>query len=436
MKIRADVFRSLNQAAVLPVILCCFSFFFGCSKHDEAPQQYNSYDYRMDGSRLVPDVGVPSTSTAFTLIDSNAGSHITAPPVGFPVKGKYLYLLAEGNKLVAGDEHSSEIIATTSDTKPIIQLLTSSTTIIAIGAGGSCYAYDMSGKLLWQYNTSGFDESDPRCCLSENALIAESDSAITAIDLQSGKSIWSYHTLFSARTLHYDSRSKLIIASLAFDGDAVSTNDSTQHHACDSILCFDLAGKVRSRFGAAKMRLISNLCLCGKNADKLAFGYISKPDSGEMRTLHVTVYSGIEEGNPKKISDHTLSYLPTQLGSNGSTLLTSGFYGTGTSLESGIDAFYADDTIHLWERHFTYPVTAPVAISDKYGYFTLSFTTQAEVAARSIFYTLDLTTGKTIGELPVSGALTGFMPAMPMPVSANVFILADRNKPTIYFLRP
>jgi hypothetical protein len=90
----------------------------------------------------------------------------------------------------------------------------------------------------------------------------------------------------------------------------------------------------------------------------------------------------------------------------------------------------------LWQRRYTYPVVAPIAVSGKYAYFTLTFSTEAIAPAQSIFYTLDVTTGKTLGELPVTGAQNGFAGGFPMPMDERGFMLGDRKRPVIYFLKP
>jgi len=392
----------------------------------------------MNGSRLVSDIGVPSTVSIRSVGDTNstASPSLTTAPVPLPKGSKYAFAIAQGSRIILGNETASEIIASFPNEKPIIQLLTDKEAIYVIHSDGNIHAIDQSGKLLWQFRTSGFDEADPHSILTENALVTESDTGIIAIDLHSGKKIWSHQTLFPPHNLIYDNRSKVIITSLSFDGDTFGLGDSLHHHATDSVLCLTTAGVVKSRFGIPGDRIISNLCICGKGNNLVAFGYLHQPGGGDLRTIHAAVFSGIESGNPKKISDHELPYLPTQIASNGLMVFTGGFYGTGSSLESGIDAFAADDTMKLWQRRFTYPVVLPFAVSKTYLYFSLTFSAEAIAPAQSIFYTLDVTTGKTLGELPVTGAQSGFAIGIPMPIGESGFILADRNRSAIYFLKP
>jgi outer membrane protein assembly factor BamB len=249
-----------------------------------------------------------------------------------------------------------------------------------------------------------------------------------AINIHSGKSIWSYHTsIATTRSLIYDSKSKNIIALLS----------AYNRGADDSIICYTMTGQVKSRTGFKDSRIISNLCLCGKEKDRIAFGYLKVSGIGDSeRTMHVAAYSGLQSGNVQKTSDHKVSYFATKISSNGPVVLSAGFYSNGGELESGIDAFYADDTTKLWQRHFTYPIVTPVGVSSKYAYFTLTFSTEALVPARSIFYTLDLSTGKTLGELSIAAATEAAVNGIPMPMSEKGFMFSSPGKPHIYFLKP
>jgi len=391
----------------------------------------------MDGSRFIPDIGLPSTVSSISVGDTNsAAPSLTSAPVPLSNAGKFTYAIAQGNNIIFGNESTSQIIAALPNEKPIIQLLADREAIYAIHSDGNIHALDHSGKIIWQYRTSEFDESDPHSILTKNSLIAEADTGIIAIDLLSGKKTWSCQTVFPPHNIIYDSKSKLLIAAISFDGDAFAWGDSIYNRATDSILCINSEGIVKSRIGFPKTRIISNLSICGKDKNLIAFGYLLSPSAGEMRTIHIGVFSGIETGSAKKLSDHELTYLPTQVCSNGPLVLASGFYGSGSNLESGIDAFYADDIIKLWQRRFTYPLVTPIAINNKYAYFHLSFSAQAIVPAKSIFYTLELTTGKTVVELPIAGAENGFRISTPMPLAEQTLILADAIRPVIYFLKP
>jgi len=405
--------------------LCCLYCFTGCSKQEETPGQYSSFDFRMDGSRFIPNIGVPSSATSFTL----AGTILTTPPTPLPGGGKYSFAIADGmgekTVLFAGNDTSSEIIATIANGGPIIQLLADSTSIYSVHLGSRINCFDHEGKAVWSSAIQGFPKANS--IIAENTVIIDSDSGIAAINTHTGKNVWVYPTTMSVVGMIYDNKSKLIIASLSFN------NSDTG----DSILCFTSSGTIKSSIVFETTRIISNLCLCGKEKGKIAFGYLGKPGAANnQRTMHVAVYSGIQSGNPKSVSDHELPYLVTNLASNGQILLSSGFRETGGDLQSGIDAFNADDTMKLWQRRFSYPVVLPPAINEKYVYLSLTFSTQAEVTTQSIFYTLDLSNGKTLVELPVAGAKDGFVNGIPMPAGEGELMLADRSRPVIYYLKP
>ena len=409
----------------LPFIFLSLSC-FACAKQDEVPQQYSSSGFRMDGSRVVADIGVPQQVTVLTVGDTNHPN--TFPPssvVPLGKNNKYKFAFAAGSSLCIGNETSSEIIAALPNEKNVIQILTDATAIYGIHADGKIEAFDHQGTSLWKHEATGF--MGAAGVLSDNDIIVTADSGIYAIDTHTGKDRWFYPTAIRGVSTVFDAKAKLIIAALSFNSSDAS----------DSIICFSLSGVVKTRCAFSGTRIISNLCLCGNNKDKIAFGYIGKPkETDAVRSLKVAVYTGVAEGHPKFVSDHEVSYLATNIASNGQLVLASGFEQAGGSLESGIDAFYADDTTRAWQRRFTEPLVAPVAISNKFAYFTLSFVTEAEVPAKSIFYTLDLSTGKTLGELPITGVRNGSASGMPMPLGESEFVLTDASRSVLYFLKP
>ncbi|MDP4220387.1 MAG: hypothetical protein Q8916_10725 [Bacteroidota bacterium] len=416
------------------LLLTFLAFFFSsCSKKEGQTLQYSCFDLRMDGSWMVPDVGVPSTCSTFAYGDSTKASlSVLTAPTPLANAGEYTYAISATNfttsssLVILGNETSSKIIASIPGAKPIIELLTDPQAIYAVHLDGKVDAMDHGGKNLWSAHLSGF--STAHSILTGEALIGATDSAITSIDIRSGKIIWSYPTsIGTARSLIYDDRTKCCIALLSAYNRGVP----------DTIITFASKGEVRARLGFPGMRIISNLCLCGKDRNKIALGYLKEAGSGlSERTMHVAIYSGIEDSVSRNLSDHTISYFATKICSNGPVVLSAGFYSGSGDLESGIDAFYADDTLKLWQRRFTYPVVTPVGISTKYAYFALTFSTESVVPSRSIFYTLDLSTGKTLGELPVGGKAEGMVNAIPMPMNERGFMMADPLRPVIYFLKP
>lgn len=413
---------------ILSLSLLCLA----CSKQDEAPQQFSSYDLRMDGSWFVPDVGVPSTVASMAIGDTTASQSLVTAPTPLLSAGDFIYAISATNvtnatsSIIIGNESTSKILASFPTAKPILELLADRSAIYAIHVDGKINAIDHGGKNLWQADLSGFTTT--HSILTDDVLVGATDSAITAINIHSGKSTWSYHTsIATTRSLIYDSKSKNIIALLSAYTRGVD----------DSIICYTVTGQVKSRTGFKDSRIISNLCLCGKEKNMIAFGYLKEPGvSDSERTMHIALYSGLQRGDIQKTSDHHVSYFATKVSSNGPIVLSAGFYNGGSEFESGIDAFYADDTTKLWQRRFTYPIVTPVAVSAKFAYFTLTFSTEALVPAKTIFYTLDLSTGKTLGELPIAGKQEAEVNGIPMPVNGRGFMFSGPGKPVIYFLKP
>lgn len=411
---------------LLPIIILSVLCFCACSKQEEAPQQFSSSGLRMNGSRFISDIGIPTNSASLEIGKKDTANPITAPPIPIMHAGNFEYVLAQGKEIVLGNEKNTQIIASLPSEWPIIQLLTDEGAIYSVQFDGKINAFDHSGKVLWNGDLHGL--ATPYPILAQNLIIGASDSGITVIDNKTGKTSWTYHnTGTRASSIIYDERSKLIIEACS----------PTLDEKADSILCFTLEGIVKSRCGFANMRIISNLCICGKDRDLIAFGYLVKPmtDQGE-RTIHVGIFSGIEIGDPKKISDHEVPYLPTSVASNGPIVFSSGFREAQGDMQSGIDAFNTSDTSKLWQRRFTYPIFMPPAVSNKYVFFSLSFATEALVPAQTIFYTLDAHSGKALGELAVPGAKDGFGSTMAMPFGDKGLMVSDRSRSTIYFLKP
>ena len=381
----------------------------------------------MDGSRFIPNLGVPETVTHLLVGDTNEtpARPLTTAPTPLVNAGEYSYAVAQGNTIIVGNSTKSQIIASIANGKPIIQLLTDSTSIYSIHLDGTVKAFDHNGKQRWSSRIAGLPTL--HTILANSKLIAASDSGIHAFDIRTGSLAWSYATTLSIEGLVYNEKSKIVMAAIS-------------HHsfdANDSILCFSIIGSVINRFTVPVGRITSNLCTCGGDRMDIAFGYLGKPNPSEMkRSAYCVIYSGIETKHPKLISRHELPYLITNLASNGPVVLASGFRETGGDLQSGIDAFSSEDSSKLWQRRLSYPIVTPVAVGEKFAYFSLTFAAQAQVISNSIFYSLDMNNGKTLSELPISGARHGFVMGLPMPQEDKGFILSDLDKPMIYFLRP
>ncbi|MEP7234431.1 MAG: hypothetical protein ABI778_03960 [Ignavibacteriota bacterium] len=390
------------------------------------PKQFSSSGYRMDGSRLIAEIGVPQEVSILVVGDTTLPKAI--PPssvVPLLNSAKFTYAFAAGTSIYLGNRTGYKLLTSMPSEKEFVQILTDNSGIYCLHSDGLIDVFDHTGKAIWRHSSLGI--STAPAILSNNQLIVTAESGIGALDIHTGKDIWFYPSLVKGISTVYDDRSNLIITALSFNTS----------NASDSILSFSPSGEVRSRYRMPGMRIISNLCLCGNDKDRLAFGYIGMPNNpGEVRSLKVAIYSGLQAGKLLKTSDQSVSYLATNIASNGPVVLSSGFEQAGGSLESGIDAFAADDSTKLWERHFTRPVVTPVAISKKYAYFHLSFSTEAIVPAKSIFYTLELSSGKTLAEVPLKGIRNGTASGMPLPVDKEEIILSDNTKPALYFLKP
>ena len=411
----------------------------------------------MDGSRFVPNIGVPSAVTSFEISttvpswakgkDSIFYDFFSTLPVPLHTAGGYNFLIADGmaqtTTIIAGNEKkTSKIFASIPNGGNITNILTDASGVYIIHSSGSIEALDISGKMRWQFSDKLIAGEVNAGC----ATLADTDLIIagkyiggsyflSAIDIHNGKEIPFGGTGNDPyQSVIFDAVHDIVFSV----GDSVL--EGNRLYGDGNCILYEV---FQERFHHPELRIISNICLCGKTdgkiIDKIAFGYLSKRPGTDERTMNVGIFSISRSPTGytlEKISSHEVPYLPVNIASNGPVVLSSGFYDSGTELTSGIDAFYADDTIKLWQRRFTYPVATPVAISEKFAYFTLTFSTQAEVPAQSIFYTLDLSTGKTLGELPVMGAQNGFISGIPMPMGESGFMLADRNKPIIYFLKP
>ncbi len=384
----------------------------------------------MDGSRFVPNIGVPVQVTTATLGYNGSLSSLTYSG------GRSQYLVAGGNEIFSGSEKQTEIIASSRTKGDITSILSDLSRFFVIHSTGSIEAFDKAGKLLWKHEDTAFGVNPGNAILADTELIVAGQNT----------GVVNYETTGSNFLESFSTSSGAMI-SVSTDGAPYYSIifDPKTHHilaASDSVInTHNMLGECsgyqvfQKRFNNPELRIISNLCLCGKNKDKLAFGYLAMKPGSDERAMYVGVFSNIS-GRLKQEYSHEVPYLPINIASNGPVILSSGFRDSGGDLESGIDAFYADDTTKLWQRRFTYPVIMPVAINEKYAYFTLTFSTQTAVPAQSIFYTLDLSTGKALGELAITGAQHGFASGIPMPLGEMGFMLVDASRPVIYFLKP
>src|SRR6185436_14339450 len=103
--------------------------FSGCSKTEEAPQQFSSYDYGMDGSWFIPNIGVPSTVTSIAIGDTLSSATLMTAPVPLMNAGEFTYAISAGNRIIIGNEKSSKILAAYPEAAPVIELLTDNNAI-------------------------------------------------------------------------------------------------------------------------------------------------------------------------------------------------------------------------------------------------------------------------------------------------------------------
>ncbi len=391
----------------------------GCSKSDVSQSERSSYSYSTDGSHHIPNIGVPSSSYALQLPLRDI---CTSAPVALNGFDSETYIVAQGKNIIIGSKQSTRILATTTDSTSIVELLSDSDAIYAIHLSGSLDCFKMNGQINWHTTLNTIPKQG--ALLTRTSIILSTDSAISNISTKDGTLKWTYHSSLVPQSLCLDAGQQLIYL-------ALSSNDA---QSTDSIVCFNLNGEVKARHGFPKTRITSNITSLQNG--KISFGYLSGNENSSLKkTPHFALWTAMNTSSPKLVWDHTLSYLVTSVSTNGSLILTGGFRENGGELVSGIDAFNIEDTTKLWQRRFTYPLVAMITVSNNQAYIPFTFTTQASIPTKTIVSMINLHDGTTISELPVATAESGFVQGVGTPAS-GMLLYADKNTNRIYFLKP
>ena len=394
--------------------------FAGCAKDESLPPLRSSEGMTMNGSHFVGVAGVPDEfSEAKPVGSAFVGVRWSTPPVA-RIGGGFAVGASDGHVYLFNAQDSLERTIEFGERSAVDQIIFDTSAVYSLFADGKLIASpmlhqsDRANVITW---SDSLDTSvTGAAILAEDALIIPCANGIVALDKSSGKVRWRYSTLLQAVSVAFNSAGHYIVA--AFTGDSF---DGT-----DTLIRFGLDGKPLQSI-PIHGRITSNIALCGEDDNRIAVA--SASGSGNAKHIVVQVYDAT---SAKKLQEHSLPYFANSIGANRKSYITSGFRTTGGESVSGIDAFSIEDTTSLWSRRFTEPVEFPVAVSDGNIYFSLSFESQAIVGAKGLFYALDARNGKTLTEHAVMGAVSGFVPGMPMPDEAGRLMLADRVRPVIY----
>lgn len=372
----------------------------------------------MDGSHHIPNIGVPSSSYVIQLPLKEI---CTSAPVALNGFDSETYIVAQGKNIIIGSKQSTRILATTTDSTAIVELLSDSNAIYAIHLSGALDCYNLEGKINWHTTLNTLAKQ--WALLTRTTIIVSTDSAIRCINSKDGTVKWTYHSALVPQSLCLDGEQQSIYL-------ALSANDA---QSTDSIICLTINGEVTARHGFPKTRITSNITSL-KNG-RISFGYLSGNENTSLKkTPHIALWTAMNT-KPTLVWDHTLNYLVTSVSTNGTLILSGGFRENGGELVSGIDAFNIDDTTKLWQRRFTYPLVAMITVSNNHAYIPFTFTTQASVPTKTIVSMINLNDGTTISELPVATAESGFVQGVGTPAS-GMLLYADKNTNRIYFLKP
>jgi hypothetical protein len=398
--------------SILLIILIAFCA--GCQPTDVEPPEVASFSYRSDGSRQIMPVAVPKVTTK--LSPNISASFSTTP----------LHLL-ERKGLVIGTKQGSVIIFNDNDSvinqlallpgDPIYRLAANKDIVIALHNSGALTAFASDGKIKWQVRdpTSRADIN-----LSGNAVLLIGDQGIRCFDVLTGKQ-------------QFQISSSLTPVAIASDNNffyvALSWNATT---GSDSVYKISGHGTIDARWGFPGLRITSNIALAGEQRDQLLFGAQGELDANGIRRRTFIVGYDLND-NAKQLLRQELEYIPTNVSVVGDIALASGFQMSGEDYSGAIDAFLISTNEKMWQRRFTEPLATPVAVTMEHAFFTLSFTSQADVPSNAIFFALELASGETAREVAVTDAKNGFVPGLPIPYKGSL-LLADAVNNTIYKL--
>ncbi|MBS1904450.1 MAG: hypothetical protein JSS75_12150 [Bacteroidetes bacterium] len=409
----------LQKRGYTAFVLLCIVALASCARRsDDVPPARSSATFGFDGSHHLPPTGQPTTATTLSLPAPYAP---TSAPLALNTNDTEIFAIAQDRIIVIGSQKSARILARSTDSTAITELLCDTANIYAIHLNGTIERFAPDGSVVW--HTSVHSMPHLGAVIHSGSIVVSNDSEIVACGVANGSQKWKYHSALVPVSLAIEPKTGTLYA-------ALSANDPS---STDSILSFDAAGTVTARSGFARTRITSNLSLCGTNG--ILFGSLSpSDDKSESRVAHLTFWTGI--GSAAKQSwMHTLPYIVSAVANDGETVVASGFRETAGDLVSGVDAFRTSDSTTLWQRRFSYPAVTPVSLARGFAYIPFTFTTKATVPTKTILVTLDLGDGKTASELGVPNAETGFVQGVGAPIG-GMLAYADRTAARIYFLKP
>jgi hypothetical protein len=398
-----------------------------CGTKEDLPPARTSVGLTMDGSRRIPLTGsVNQVSQTNALAQALSPEGWATGPVALPRPLGFAIAARSGKIFVYDDADSLERTIDLGDSVLIDQLLAKGDSLYAVGLSGRVWCVTPNGKQLW---SNGPPQNDSiQTYVTANAVIADG-----ALLVPCGKTLYSY-AIDNGKPLTPHSFGLEIhsLASAPQKRSAAIALTRNQTGASDSLLILS-GGRLKHGYELKEARFTSNLAVVSEDGDKLAYGYLGGMQ-GPQRTSAVALLEGVFDGELKQVWSHNVPYIVGHVAANYTDVIVGGFREQGGEPVSGIDAWRIEDTIHTWSRRFTEPVVAPFAVSDDDVYLHLSFSTDAIVETRGIFYTISAETGKTLREQAIPGATSGFLSHIPMPDFKGRFLLADRTRLLVYLL--
>lgn len=408
----------IRAVSILFLILWCT----GCGSAEELPPQRASNAFTMDGSRFVPINGsvnqVSQTDALNRSLSPDGWSTAPVPlrpPLGFAVGTR------TGRVVIYDEFDSVKSIISLGDSLLIDQLAADGNALYAVTLTGDVFGIDaLTGKPLWRQSVG--NSVTANVILNDRFLLVPTGQKVMKIDRQD-RSVTEL--VVSTLTVHTQS---LVNDNLYV---AVTRNQSGGD---DSLYVISVnTNERRFQYGFRETRFTSNLSVCGPDKDHLVVGFLGGFAAGH-REAGIMLLEGISSGKPTIKWRHKLPYLVANVAGYETAAFASGIRAQSGEMISGLDAFSLEDTSILWSRRFTEPLIAPVAVGNGNLYFFLSFEAEALTDTRTIFYTLNSETGKTLREQGLKGAMNGLLPQMPMPDQRGRFLVADRENLIVYIL--
>jgi hypothetical protein len=402
------------KGLVLVLALCTLA----CQPGEEYPSVRSGSGLRMDGTRRMLFSKVPHTVRMVESPDSG-DVWVTAP---IPLTAPYTFAAATrlGKIYIFGAGDSlSTVSAITGNS--IQDLLADDSTIFYATAGGACGRIGYDGRLQWSFTPDSASVLTANPIIQADALLLPLGQHLVCLQTSTGKPKWTQSTTLPITSLATREEGILVLRT------------NSQNGATDTAQLLDLRGRVLHSAGFANTRFLSNVCwYAPKN---FAAGYLVS--TAMQNVARVGLFEIGEKGMVLHWSS-SVPYLPINIAADDETIYASGFRFTEGETESGIDAFRFEDTARLWQRRFTEPLAAPVAVGPDALFFPLSIEGESEIPTRALLFSLNSEDGKTLSQRPIRmgtvGARTGVLARMPMPDENGRLLFADRDRLRIWIL--